>query len=327
MITPEKMLNQTKEKENNRTNNQKLKETLATKRVSVLVNLKFTGKSVVKIEPSTGANQITKPDFERFIRLLELVNIGKMPSTCEIDLPNLLIEIFVRILIKKKFIMKDLKRLKWTSENVKFLLSTTIIKKKEESLKFVIRETFAILNDKYRTMHYIYWNSVNPKSSLKVERDFNFYVGFTRFYFGEIIDRNKSSGTPDQISNYTLPNKKNGNLKSNNKSITPKFLKRIFQSRIFYEDFRKVLESPEKGIIKKSLRNVLYRDSEKKIKSWMNLFEENKSIASFKHALKKKVSGSKAKLPWFRVEIESAISIVQMHINNIMQTQFKSLYS
>ena len=280
----------------------------------------------MKIKPPSKNTQISKLDFERFIRLLQLVNMAKTPSSSDIDLPNLLIEIFIRILIKKKFILNNKNDFKWTSKNVKSLMSKEIIKKKEESLKFVIRETFAILNEKYRSIHYYYWNSIDCNSSLKIERELNYYVGFTRFYFGQIIDHNNSKGILDQISNYTLPNKKNGNLKSKNKSITPKFLKRIFQSKTFFSDFMKVLDSPEKGYIIKSLRNVLYRDSEKKISSWISIFEENKSLASLEFALKKKVSGSKAKLPWFRVEIESAISIVKFHIFNIMQTKFKSLY-
>ena len=52
------------------------------------------------------------------------------------------------------------------------ILNTDIVKKKEESLKYVIRETFTILTEKYRTIHYIYWHNVDPESSLKIEREF-----------------------------------------------------------------------------------------------------------------------------------------------------------
>jgi hypothetical protein len=252
--------------------------------------------------------------------------VGKNTEYEDINLPKFLIEIFLRILIKKRFIIKDLKKLPWIPQNVDILMSTPIVKKKEESLKYVIRETFAILNEKYRSIHYFYWNSVNPLSSLKIERERNYYIGFTRFYFGELIDKNKNNGIKDQINNYTLPNKKNGNLKSNNKSITPKFLKRLFQSPKFFSDFMKILDSPYNGFFKKCLRNVLYNDAENKIKSWMTLYEDYENFESLSKALKKKVSGSKAKLPWFRVEIESAIGIVKFHIMNIQATRFKKLY-
>ena len=294
--------------------------------VSVKLNQRMTEKSSIIIFNKPTSNHISKDDFMRFLRLLKIVNIGKNTSYDDIDLPILLIEIFIRILIKKRFILKDFKKMLWIPQEVDNLMSTPIVKKKEESLKYVIRETFAILNEKYRSIHYFYWNSLKPKSSLKIERETNYYVGFTRFYFGELIDRNKKNGIKDQINNYTLPNKKNGNLKSNNKSITPKFLKRLFQSKKFYSDFMKILDSPYNGFFKKCLRNVLYSDAENKINSWVSMFEEYENYKNLAFALKKKVSGSKAKLPWFRVEIESAIGIVKFHILNIQATRFKKLY-
>ena len=294
--------------------------------ISVNLNNKFTEKSVINILNKKKQTNISKDDFMRFLHLLRIVNIGKETCTDDIDLPLLLIEIFIRILIKKKFILKDLKNLPWTPSEVDKLMSTPIVKKKEESLKYVIRETFAILNEKYRSIHYFYWNTMNPLSSLKIERETNYYIGFTRFYFGELIDRNKKNGIKDQINNYTLPNKKNGNLKSNNKSITPKFLKRLFQSQKFYSDFMKILDSPYNGFFKKCLRNVLYSDAENKINSWFSMYEDYDNYENLAFAMKKKVSGSKAKLPWFRVEIESAIGIVKFHIMNIQATRFKKLY-
>jgi hypothetical protein len=294
--------------------------------ISIQINHKFTDKSLIKITSFKNDPTINQNHFDRFINLLLMINKSKIPNHDQIELPNLLIEIFLRILIKKRFITEDVISMPWNPNEIKILISAPIMKKKEESLKFIIRETFGILNERYRRIHYFYWNRINPKSSLKIEREYNYYVGFTKFYFGPIIQRNKQLGVKDQINNYTLPNKKNGSLHSNNKSITPKFLKRIFQSKTFYHDFIKVLDSPEKGFLKKSLRNMLYRDSEKKIKSWKIIFEDNKSSESLAFALKKKVCGSKAKLPWFNVEIESAIEIVKFHIKNIMATQFKSLY-
>lgn len=295
-------------------------------RISVKLNYQFTEKSVIVVSNMPANSEISKDEFVCFLRLMKTVNVGRRPLFEDIDIPDLLIEIFLRILIKKRFIIKDFKNLPWSPDTVDQLMSTPIAKKKEESLKYVIRETFAILNDKYRSIHYYYWNSVNPKSSLKIERERNYYVGFTRFYFGELIDENKKKGIRDQINNYTLPNKKNGNLKSSNKSITPRFLKRLFQSKKFYADFMKILDSPFNGFYKKCLRNVLYSDAESKISSWLSIYDEFKGYKSLARALKKKVSGSKAKLPWFRVEIESAIGIVKFHIMNIQATRFKSLY-
>lgn len=294
--------------------------------VTVKINHRFTERSVISISNIRKSTTISKDEFNRFLQLLKIVNIGKKSTCDDLDLPMLLIEIFLRILIKKRFIIKDLKKLPWIPENLDMLMSTPIVKKKEESLKYVIRETFAILNEKYRSIHYYYWNMMKPQSSLKIERERNYYVGFTRFYFGELIDNNKSNGIQDQINNYTLPNKKNGNLKSNNKSITPKFLKRLFQSTIFYSDFMKILDSPHNGFFKKCLRNVLYKDAENKINSWMSMYDDYQKYETFAYALKKKVSGSKAKLPWFRIEIESAIGIVKFHIMNIQATRFKNLY-
>jgi len=297
-----------------------------TKLVSIKIDHKYTDQSDIRIQSCQKKRIIKKSEFDKFLNLLLLVNKSLIPSEEDIDLPDLFIEIFLRILIKKRFLVSDQTNVIWCAREVKSMISVPIMKKKEESLKFIIRETFGILNERYRRVHYIYWNRINPKSSLKIEREFNYYVGFTKYYFGEIMEQNKSLGIRDQINNYTLPNKKNGNLRSNNKSITPKFLKRIFQSDTFYTDFMKVLNSPEKGFLKKSLRNILYQDSEKKIKSWGIIFENNKGLTSLTEALRKKVCGSKAKLPWFRVEIESAISIVLFHIRNIMATQYKSLY-
>ena len=296
-------------------------ESFQKKLITIKINHKHTQKSQVIISPKSNSS-ISKSEFERFIYILKITHQNGNISQHDIDLPDLLIEIFIRILIKKRFILKNLKSFEWSAKKVKAFISIQIAKKKEESLKFVIRETFRILGSKYRSIHYFYWNSVNPKSSLKVEREGNIYVGFTRFYFGELIDKNKAKGIPDQINNYTLPNKKNGNLRSNNKSITPKFLKRIFQSEIFYKDFMRILDSPENGYITKSLRNVLSSDSLNKIQNWTIIFQNNKSSKNLAFALRKKVCGSKAKLPWFRVEIESAITIVKNHILNIMSTQF-----
>lgn len=295
-------------------------------RISVKINHRLTERSIVSVSNIKPSTELSKEEFVCFLRLLKTVNLGKQTTYEDLDLPQLLIEIFLRILIKKRFVIKDFKDLNWCPETVNKLMLTPIAKKKEESLKYVIRETFAILNEKYRSIHYFYWNNINPKSSLKIERERNYYIGFTRFYFGDLIDENKKKGVKDQINNYTLPNKKNGNLKSNNKSITPKFLKRLFQSQKFYSDFMKILDSPHNGFFKKCLRNVLYSDAENKINSWLGMYDEFKGFKNLAHALKKKVSGSKAKLPWFRVEIESAIGIVKFHIMNIQATRFKSLY-
>ena len=290
--------------------------------ITLYIDKKFTEKSVVKIKGVPNVLGITREEFHRFIFLLKMANLQQKVSERDIDLPNLLVEIFLRVLIKKKFIIKNINEAEWTPDLVNNLLSTKIEKKKEESLKYVIRETFTILTEKYKTIHYIYWHRKNPNSSLKIEREQNYYIGFTKFYFGTLMEKNRKKGKKDQINNYTLPNKKNGNLKSNNKSITPQFLRRLFKSKVFFNDFMTILDSPFDSTLKKSLRAVLYSDAENKLDSWTNIFEENMSYDSFRKIMIRKVSGSKAKLPWFRVEIESAIDIVK---NHIAQIKFRSI--
>ena len=245
--------------------------------ISVKIDQKHNEKSEVLITGALDRKHIEKEEFLRMIDLLKLVNFREKPTEKDIYLPSLLIEIFIRILIKKKFIFMSIQNFKWSPKGVETLMATNISKKKEESLKYVIRETFTILTDKYRSLHYYYWHSINPSSSLKIERELNYYVGFTRFYFGELMKQNYLNGVADRINNYTLPNKKNGNLKSNNKSITPQFLKRLFQSPKFYTDFMTVLESPADGLLTKTLRNVLYKDSEHKLDYWIHLYQENKT--------------------------------------------------
>lgn len=287
------------------------------KLISIQLDKRFTEKSIIKITGVPNEPNINKEDFQKMIVLLKLANFQKAISDYDIDLPNLLIEIFLRVLIKKRFVLMNISNEVWSVEFVTHILNTDIVKKKEESLKYVIRETFTILTEKYRTIHYIYWHNVDPESSLKIEREQNYYIGFTKYYFGDIMEKNKKMGKKDQINNYTLPNKKNGDLKSNNKSITPQFLKRLFKSKKFYTDFMLILDSPIHSNIKKSLRAVLYEDAEQKLDNWIYLFSENLSYDIFKKMIIKKVSGSKAKLPWFRIEIESAINIVKKHIKKI----------
>lgn len=285
--------------------------------ISIQIDKRFREKSIVKISGRPNEPYITKEDFKSFIYLLNLANIKQKVNPNDLHLPNLLIEIFIRVLMKKKFIIHNYVDEVWNADFVNRILKTEIVKKKEESLKYVIRETFTILTEKYRSIHFFYWHDINPESSLKIEREQNYYIGFTKFYFEEIMNKNKKMGKMDQINNYTLPNKKNGNLKSNNRSITPEFLKRLFKSKKFFKDFMLILDSPLHSDIKKSLRAVLYNDSKTKLDNWIKLYDENMSYENLSTLLRKKVTGSKAKLPWFRVEIESAIEIVKNHIKKI----------
>lgn len=285
--------------------------------ISIQIDNKLLEKSIVKISGQPNEPYITKEDFRNLVFLLKLVNLNQKVNENNLQLPNLLIEMFLRVLMKKKFIITNYLNEVWSSDFVNEVLKTKIVKKKEESLKYVIRETFTILTEKYRSIHFYYWHAINPESSLKIEREQNIYIGFTKFYFEEIMNHNKKMGKKDQINNYTLPNKKNGNLRSNNRSITPQFLNRLFKSKKFFKDFMQVLDSPLHSKIKKSLRAVLYNDAENKFENWINLYDENISYENLSDLLRKKVSGSKAKLPWFRVEIESAIEIVKNHIYKI----------
>lgn len=286
------------------------------KQIKIRVNLKKTEKSTIKIKSSEPYDNITACDFDRFLMLLEMANLGIAPSREQMDLPDLLIETFIRVLIKKRYIIEH-QTLEWTAATLHRLLSIPVIKKKEESLKFIVRETFNILGLRYRSLHYFYWNRVNPASSLKVEREKNYVAGFNLFYFGELIRKNRDQGIPDSIANYMLPNKQVAELKSRNKSLTPKFLKRVFGSSSFARDFLKVLNSPVNGFVKKSLRSVLFADASSKIRSWRSIFETHKEGPALAVALKKKVAGSKAKLPWFRSEIEGAIETVGLHIQKV----------
>lgn len=289
--------------------------------ITIIIYKSIIKKTKVIIKGGSNLSQITENNINDFIDFFESVNLEKKLNQKKMNLPNFFIDIFIRILIKKKIITNNFKNKKWEPSLIESFFTKPIIKSREESLKLVFREVFNILFAKYKSLHYYYWHFNNVDSCLKLDKEEQYHIGFLKYYFGDLIKNNNENNIKDEYGNYTLPNKKNGNIFSKNKSINPKFIKHIFQSQKFKNDFFDLINSqPSLHDLPfdKKLICILYKSSKKKILNWKQILQSNQSYKDTTKIFKNKISGSKAKLPWFNIEIEKAIEIVKDYINKIM---------
>lgn len=289
--------------------------------LSIQIFHNVRNKSKIMIIGGDNSNTLTAKDFQKFIELFDMFNLNKQISDSELNISNQLIKLFIRILIKKGIINRNFQNEKWTASLFKSFLKNPIKKKKEESLKLIFREIFKLLMNKYKTIHYYYWNFQKNNEILKLNREDNINEGFYKYYFEELIIKNRKKGIDDSFKNYILPNKKNGNIISNNKSINPIFIKHLFQSKKFKRDVFSLFNSSNDSHLIKNLKNTLSESSQKKLQNWKMSIKQNMSYNQVSKLLQNKVSGSKAKLPWFDKEIDSAIKIVWDHINHIIKTK------
>lgn len=243
-------------------------------------------------------------DYVNFIKLENLllkIFLNEQITLPDLEISNIEEQIVRRILIRKNMISVD--EAPFSCESLNIIRVTSLEKKTEDELKFVLKKCIKHLQDRFVRNLKLRGQSIasGPGINYKNQLDLEFYTA----YFGHISrDQNK----PIECFFHFRSWKRRYSMHIP-KSITKNSLGNWKENPVFIAEIKEYIHSE----FDKWTRQFNVNKIRKLVSKWGKTFERNgrvKGMEMILHSFEKKG----CKLPWTAFEIDSAVETTKKHL-------------